>query len=237
MFDTNAHRRRCNRRSRILRSAGSSAASGRGRWHRYPAAVAATLPDETYSAAQLRTINAAMELFGDHGVSGTSLQMIADSLGVTKAAVYHQFKTKDAIVLAVAEVGLAPLEDALAEAEAEPTVEQGRALLLARVVDLAIARRRWINALQGDPVMIRLLGAHDPFVDLMTRVYSVMLGLGDTPGERVRAAIVSSAIGAAIANPMVDGIDDDTLRRELLAVVGTMISTPDGPNSDGGRSS
>ena len=31
--------------------------------------------------------------------------MIADELGVTKAAVYHQYKTKDEIVLAAAEVG------------------------------------------------------------------------------------------------------------------------------------
>jgi AcrR family transcriptional regulator len=30
-------------------------------------------------------------------VSGTSLQMIAGAMGVTKAAVYHQFKTKEEI--------------------------------------------------------------------------------------------------------------------------------------------
>jgi AcrR family transcriptional regulator len=47
------------------------------------------------SAAQTRILIAALNLFADHGVSGTSLQMIADALGVTKAAVYHQFKTKD----------------------------------------------------------------------------------------------------------------------------------------------
>ena len=51
--------------------------------------------------AQRRTIDVALELFADHGVGGTSLQMIADALGVTKAAVYHQFRTKDEIVLAV----------------------------------------------------------------------------------------------------------------------------------------
>jgi len=53
-----------------------------------------------YSPAQRRVATAAMELIAEHGVSGTSLQMIADALGVTKAAVYHQFKTKEAIVIA-----------------------------------------------------------------------------------------------------------------------------------------
>jgi AcrR family transcriptional regulator len=37
------------------------------------------------SAAQDRIVNAALELFAEHGVGGTSLQMIADSIGVTKA--------------------------------------------------------------------------------------------------------------------------------------------------------
>ena len=38
-----------------------------------------------------------------HGSGGTSLQMIADAIGVTKAAVYHQYRTKDEIILAAAE--------------------------------------------------------------------------------------------------------------------------------------
>ncbi len=36
--------------------------------------------------------------------------MIADAIGVTKAAVYHQFKTKEEIVVAAVEVELARLE-------------------------------------------------------------------------------------------------------------------------------
>ena len=59
-----------------------------------------------YSVTQRRTLNVAHALFAQHGVGGTSLQMIAETLGVTKAAVYHQFQTKDAIVRAVIEVQL-----------------------------------------------------------------------------------------------------------------------------------
>ena len=54
------------------------------------------------SAAQTRIIEAALREFARNGVGGTSLQMIADDIGVTKAAVYHQYKTKDEIVRAVA---------------------------------------------------------------------------------------------------------------------------------------
>src|SRR5271166_5416892 len=94
------------------------------------------------SAAQARIISAALELFAEHGVGGTSLQMIADAIGVTKAAVYHQFKTKEEIVLAAAEVELANVEAAIEAAEAEPTRTRARDLLITRIVDLAVERRR-----------------------------------------------------------------------------------------------
>lgn len=184
------------------------------------------MPASSYSETQQRTIAAAMELFADHGVSGTSFSMIADAVGVTKAAIYHQFKTKDAIVLAVAEVGLAPLEDALQAAEAEPSKARGREVLLERVIDLAISRRRWVNALQGDPVMIRLLGSHEPFLDLMNRVYALLLGVGAGPTVRMQTAILSAAVGGAIVHPLVADLDDDTLRHELLTVLRRLLDVP-----------
>jgi AcrR family transcriptional regulator len=187
----------------------------------------AHLGADRYSRVQQRTIQAAMDLFGDRGVSGTSLQMIADALGVTKAAVYHQFKTKDALVLAVAEVGMAPMQDALEAAEAEPSRVRARALLLTRVIDLAVERRRWVHALQGDPVIVRLLTSHEPLLDLVTRVYSLLLDDPANPAGQVRAAIVAAAIGGAIVNPLVAGLDDETLRTELLAVTRRLFELPD----------
>ena len=61
---------------------------------------------DRYTAVQMRIVAAALDLFAEHGVNGSSLQMIADAIGVTKAAVYHQFPTKEAIVVAAVEVEL-----------------------------------------------------------------------------------------------------------------------------------
>jgi len=96
----------------------------------------------TQSAAQARVIAAALELFGRHGVGGTSLQMIADEIGVTKAAVYHQYHTKDEIVLAAAGTQLAILEGVVERAEAERSSRRARDALVAGIVDLAVDRRR-----------------------------------------------------------------------------------------------
>src|SRR5262245_54493668 len=109
-----------------------------------PLAAGASGP---HSAAQQRIVDAAMELFAQHGVGGTSLQMIADAIGVTKAAVYHQFKTKDEIVLAAAEAELANLDGAITAAEAEPDRDRARDVLVDRIVDLAVERRRMESTL------------------------------------------------------------------------------------------
>ena len=93
------------------------------------------------TAAQARILAAALDLFAAHGVSGTSLQMIADAVGVTKAAVYHQFKTKEEIVIAVTDMELGRLEDALEAAEAEEDPLRARQVLLTRVIDMAVERR------------------------------------------------------------------------------------------------
>lgn len=180
-----------------------------------------------YSAARTRIITAALELFGQHGVSGTSLQMIADAIGVTKAAVYHQFNTKNEIVIAVAEVELARLEAALDAAEAEEGSLQAREVLLAQVIDLAVERRGMTSVLQTDPVMVRFLAEHEPFQQLMDRLFAVLIGAGADAEARVPAAMAAGAIGGAAVHPLVKDLDDETLRRHLLHLARRLFQLPD----------
>ena len=177
--------------------------------------------------AQNRILHAALDLFADHGVSGTSLQMIADALGVTKAAVYHKFKTKEEIVIAVAEMELATLEDALKAAEAQADSVGARKVLLTEVVGMAVERRRWVRTLQNDPVMVRLLGEHEPFRNLITRLYAILLNEADDTEARISAALFSGAIAGTVINPLVDDIDDDTLRSVLIHLTARMFKLPD----------
>jgi AcrR family transcriptional regulator len=119
-----------------------------------------------HSAARTRVLDAALDLFAQHGVSGTSLQMIADAVGITKAAVYHQFRTKDNIVLAVTERELFRLAPALDAAEAYGAHGDelaARDELLVRVIEMAVRDRRLVRTLQFDPVVVRLLAEHEAF--------------------------------------------------------------------------
>jgi AcrR family transcriptional regulator len=178
------------------------------------------------SAAQTRIVAAALDLFGRYGVSATSLQMIADTIGVTKAAVYHQYKTKEEIVIAVMDDDLRQLEAALDIAEAEEG-PRAREVLLTLVIDLAVQRRRIVSALQQDPVIIGLLAKHEPFLQLMDRLFAVLTGGDATASARVRGAMISAAIGGAVMHPLVVDLDDATLRSQMLQFTRALFELPE----------
>jgi AcrR family transcriptional regulator len=182
-----------------------------------------------HSAARTRVLDAALDLFAQHGVSGTSLQMIADSVGITKAAVYHQFRTKEQIVLAVTERELSRLGPALEQAEAHGDGPQARDQLLVDVIDMAVRDRRLVRTLQFDPVVVRLLAEHEPFQRFMERLYRVLLGEGeDGPLE---GAMLSGAISSGVMHPLVADVDDDTLRTKMTDMSRRLLRLPIRPSA------
>lgn len=180
----------------------------------------------TRSAAQTRILDAALQLIAEHGVGGTSLQMIADAVGVTKAAVYHQFKSKEQIVIALTERELGGLEEALEAAEAQARQPGARELLLDRVIDVAVERRGAASTLQFDPVIVRLLAQHQPFQQFIARLYGVLV---DDAAEdaRVSAAMLSGAIAVGVMHPLVAEIDDESLRSHLRRITRRLIGARD----------
>jgi AcrR family transcriptional regulator len=172
-------------------------------------------------------VAAALDLFAEHGVGGTSLQMIADAVGVTKAAVYHQFPTKQEIMVAAAETELALVEATVDAAEAETSPERAREVLVSRIIDLAVARRRMESTLLGDPVIIRFFSHHPPFREVMDSLYRILMGEDAGPDARVPAAMLTAAIGGAVMHPLVVDLDDETLRTQLQRLARRFLDMPD----------
>jgi len=167
------------------------------------------------SAAKGRIISAALDLFARNGVGGTSLQMIADNIGVTKAAVYHQYNTKDEIVLAAAEAELARLEAIVGAAEAESSRARARRTLVAGMIDLAVAHRHTVSTILNDPVITRTFTEHNSFREVMDRMSCVLFGDDFGHEARVSTAMFTAAISGTVMHPLVAGLDDETLRSQL----------------------
>lgn len=178
------------------------------------------------SAAQTRVVTAALDLFSRHGVGGTSLQMIADEIGVTKAAVYHQYKTKDEIVLAAAESELRRLEVVIEAAENESSAKRARDSLIAGIVDLAVARGRTASTILSDPVIVGFFADHGIFRDVMHRLRHILVGDDTAPEARVRTAMLIAAISGAVMHPFVADLDDELVRGELLRLARRFLSLP-----------
>ena len=169
-----------------------------------------------FSAAQGRVVDAALELFAEHGVGGTSLQMIADEIGVTKAAVYHQFNTKDEIVLAAAEAELARLAAVIHAAETESSRTRARDALEIGIVDLAVDRRRTVSTILSDPAIVGLFAEHEDFRDVMHRLRRLLIGDDAARDARLRTVMLIAAISGAVTHPFVVDLDDEMLRTELV---------------------
>ncbi|APT09823.1 MULTISPECIES: TetR/AcrR family transcriptional regulator [Mycobacterium avium complex (MAC)] len=181
-----------------------------------------------HSPARTRVLDAALDLFAANGVSGTSLQMIADAVGITKAAVYHQFRTKEQIVIAVTERELGRLVPALEEAEAQDDGPQARDALLVRVIEMVVRDRRLVRTLQFDPVVVRLLAEHEPFQRFMDRLYRVLLSDAGLDG-RIEAAMFSGALSTAVMHPLVVDIDDETLLDRVTDLSRRLLGLPRKP--------
>jgi AcrR family transcriptional regulator len=179
------------------------------------------------SQAQTRIIMAALKLFAERGVGGTSLQMIADEIGVTKAAVYHQYKTKDEIVRAVAETELARLETVLDAAEAESSPDRIRQNVIERIIDLAVERRREVSPLLNDPLIGRLYARDNRLLRVLDRLNVLLMGDDDEPESAFATAMLMAALSGAVMHPLVVDRDDETMRRQLLHLARRFLGIPD----------
>ncbi len=152
--------------------------------------------------------------------------MIADEIGVTKAAVYHQYKSKDEIVLAAAESELSRLEVVIEAAEGESSPKRARDSLIAGIVDLAIERGRNASTILSDPVVVGFFADHDTFRDVMHRLRHILVGNDTAPEARVRTAMLIAAISGAVMHPFVVDLDDELVRAELLRLARRFLSPP-----------
>lgn len=171
---------------------------------------------------ETRIVGVAVDLFATHGIDATSLQMIADALGITKGAVYYHFKTKHDIVLAVCADSFDTLEAAVAEAETiESVTSRDRALerLVPRIVTLAVESRSVFSKLRFDPVMVRLMADDARYDDLLTRLDRLLSGDAPDAETRVRTAAAISALAGTPVHHLVAELDDDALRAHLTTVL------------------
>lgn len=175
--------------------------------------------------ARARVLEAALALFGEHGVSGTTFQMIADSIGVGKASVYYQFHTKEDIVAAAAQ----PMFDdlarvvAIAEAVADPAIR--REITINGLVETCVRHRRLAALLTGDPALASLIKSRDDLTETVERFIHLLLGGANGSAGRVVISMVTNGIYAAVTDKRLEDVSDDDLLRTLQEAAQQLLRT------------
>ncbi|MCX8560297.1 TetR/AcrR family transcriptional regulator [Mycolicibacterium mucogenicum] len=167
-------------------------------------------------SARARVTEAALALFADHGVNGTSLQMIADHLGVSKASVYYQFHSKDDIVLAVIRPVFADLDQLATAIEAEESGRARQEAAIAGFVELAVRHRRVTAVFYRDPAIDTLVNSHEECSAIKQRLRRVLGMDGVDIETRVTMSLVISGVYGSAMDPDLQDIPDDELHRVLL---------------------
>src|SRR5246127_4312201 len=85
-----------------------------------------------------RVQEVALELFAEQGYEKTSLREIAERLGVTKAALYYHFKSKEDIVHSFTDDYFAEIDDLVDWAKDQPRNDATRCGILQRYVRIVL---------------------------------------------------------------------------------------------------
>jgi AcrR family transcriptional regulator len=162
-----------------------------------------------------RLIEVAVDLFTRHSFAGTSLQMIADELGFTKAAIYHHFRTREQLLAAVLEPILDELRAVIESAEIRRTPHARAEHMLSGYAGLAVRNRGLVAVLAADPSVATVLTERAEWRDLIKRQLTLLADVDPGPAGEVKAAMVFAGMAGAVG-PTGANLDDDVLRGHLV---------------------
>jgi AcrR family transcriptional regulator len=129
-------------------------------------------------------LDTAQRLFAELGYDATSLQMIADEMGLTKAAVYYHFRAKSDILHAAMVPGIRRIEALLDEAAAMRGRRARIEHLVNGFVDFLVQNRQYAVMASTDPAAKRHK-LEDEAATLRRRALTLFFGENPTGGERL----------------------------------------------------
>jgi len=158
-------------------------------------------------------VETALHLFAERGYDGTSLQQIADAMGLTKAAVYYHFRSKADIAHAIVHPSFEAFSEVIERAAEGRSRAQRIEVVVTGVVDLLIRHRGRLSIIQSDPAMEHEVDRDaSRFDGLMDRAVEVIYGPEASIEERV-SVYMAAGIGKSFIR--MRGVTDEELREAL----------------------
>ncbi len=165
-----------------------------------------------------RALAVALRMFAERGYANTSLREIADRLGVTKAALYFHYRSKDDLLAAILREYVDDLGDLLDDAAHRPASPATGEWLLR---ELAQQRGRWgsdlLRLIRQNYAEISRLPVVADMRQAHRRLLLALSGPGADLADRVRAQAALVALEGPVLLPG-DDDDEQATRAAALAV-------------------
>ncbi len=166
-------------------------------------------------------MDAALQLFSEHGFEGSSLQQIADRLGVTKAALYYHFRSKDDLLQALVAPALSDLDNILNTHERARDTPARRRQFMGDYVDYLLRHRQLIAYISRDLATLAHPVIADGNRERRARVEAMLIGADLEFDDQIRVAMAFGGIQAAIAQ--YPDTDEAQLREALCGAAATLL--------------
>ncbi|MGW1962542.1 TetR/AcrR family transcriptional regulator [Streptomyces sp. NPDC001935] len=181
------------------------------------------------AATRHQIVETAQRLFAGRGYQATSLQAIADEMGLTKAAVYYHFRTKAQILQAALDPTVEEMTVLLDELAGMPSRRERLDAFAVGWVDFLVRNRELGTMLLHDPE-VRAASVYAENDTRRRRVLRVLFGGSPTPAERM--AYVMCLWMLEGLEELSDLADDD-LRATLLLTARALLAVPAAPEVAG----
>jgi AcrR family transcriptional regulator len=164
----------------------------------------------------------ALQLFAEQGYEKTSLREIAERLGVTKAALYYYFKSKEDIVRSLVEDYMAQIDELIAWGKTRPSSAETRADIIRRYLDIIANGTAVFRLLHQNQAAVSSLAAAKERGELFRERMDALVDLLAAPGgsvrEQVRAASCLMSLSFCCMHYQDRAADPAELKAALLDV-------------------
>ena len=164
-----------------------------------------------------RILEIALERFTTHGYDQTSLREIAEDLGVTKAALYHHFKTKEEILDSLLEQVSAKLGELVAWMDEGPATRERRLEMIRRLGELTRGTPGGVmRCVQQNEVALQNLGSTTELVhELKRKLWETALPANASLEAKLRMRMAVMTV--LVANKMDNDLGGTPAQRATAA--------------------
>jgi AcrR family transcriptional regulator len=140
----------------------------------------------------------ALELFAEQGYEKTSLREIAERLGVTKAALYYHFKSKEDIVGSLVEDYFGQIDALIEWGRSQPGTAESRAAVLSRYFGIVEEGSEVFRMLQQNQAALSSLASakhrSELFRERMDGLVGILTGPDAPLAGQIRAAVALASV-------------------------------------------